>query len=115
MRYECGAMQNVTLELILSEMTQMRVSLEGRIDKLDGRINGLEGRIDKLEVRLDARIDQLDGKLNRYQTRMDEQFSEVHKTLGQIQKDVSITRQQTAHLTERVTALEAHQAQIPGA
>lgn len=82
-------MAKVTLNMILDE-----------IKKRDSRFDQIDSRFEKVEARADARFEMLKSEFQRLESKVDTGFAEV-------KQDLRVIRDQTAHLTERVTRIES--------
>lgn len=110
-------MARVTLQTIFGELKKNSEEIQKLSGRLDTRFEFLKDQFHSLDQKfeskfqlLDRKIESLDRKFETKFQSLDQKFESkfgiLNKEIVQINKKLSIIRDQTAHITERVTTLE---------
>jgi hypothetical protein len=85
--------------------------MASKLDLILTQVEKLNDRFEKSEAKQDIRFEVTKNEFQLVRSEMTEGFAVVRTEFVAVRKDLSIVRDQTAHVTERMTALE--QAQTP--
>lgn len=91
-------MPRITLKTILDRIDR----LDAKTDAIDSKVTKLDAKTDKIDARSDARFEFIKEKFHELKT-------EFKGDIGRLAKDVRVIRDQTAHITERLAAVEHEQ------
>jgi len=83
--------------------------MASKLDLILSEVRDLKKRFDHGDVRLDqmeANIDRTASKLDRMEAKEDTRFEWIKDQFGSVHHELTVIRKQTAHLTERVVAVE---------
>jgi archaellum component FlaC len=100
-----GSMAKVTMATVLQEVRNLGTRLHALDAKVDVRFDFLKEQIQ----RVDAKVDNLESKFDDLESKFDDletKFDDLETKVDRIASDLKVVRDQTAHVTERVAALE---------
>ena len=81
-------MREVTMEMMLAELSRMSIEMRSGFASVNAELKEVRGETASLRATMTAG------------------FARVDAELREVRKDLKVIRDQTAHLTERVTILE---------